>query len=174
MITDYLAVDNFKIKAIAEPAVNTEITTTTSTTASSTTTTTTSASTTETTTSTSALSSTTTSTATTSVSTAKPAKYSNDELCQWASKYYQDKNGTVPKNVTASVNADGTVSIDLGGIDTYTVDPETGKGTDKRGNAVDLPATGMTSPLSAIVGTGAVLMTLLGGAILSKSGKKDD
>ncbi len=174
MITDYLAVDNFKIKAIAEPAVNTEITTTTSTTASSTTTTTTSASTTETTTSTSALSSTTTSIATTSVSTAKPAKYSNDELCQWASKYYQDKNGTVPKNVTASVNADGTVSIDLGGIDTYTVDPETGKGTDKKGNAVDLPATGMTSPLSAIVGTGAVLMTLLGGAILSKSGKKDD
>ena len=76
--------------------------------------------------------------------------------------------------MTASANADGTVSIDLGGKDTYIIDPETGKGTDRSGNTVDLPATGKTSPLSALVGTGAVLMTLIGGAMLGKSGKKED
>lgn len=161
VIPDWYAVDNFKIKAIAEPAVLSDEETTT------TTTTTTSSSSTETET-------TTVTTTTAAETTTQSAKYSNDELAEMAAKLFEEENGSAPENVTVTENADGTVSIDLDGKETYTVDAETGKGTDADGNAVNLPATGMTSPFAAAAGAGAVVMTLLGGIVIAKSKKKDE
>ncbi len=176
VVPELSTLDNFKIKAIAEPAnLSGEETTATqpeTTTAAETTTTQPAVTTSETTKS--GETETTTVTTAASETTTQAAKYSNDELCDMASKLYREEKGKDPENVSAEKNADGSVSIIIDGEKTYTVDANTGKGTDSNGKAVDLPATGMTSPFSAVAGTCAAVMTLLGGIFISKSKKKGE
>ena len=105
--------------------------------------------------------------------------YSLDELCEMALNDYQKKTGSRPESAEASVNADGTVTIQLGGQETYTVDPVTGKGTDSSGKTVNLPQTGNNSLPTAVAGITASLFTAGGAFAVLKSGifrrkKKND
>lgn len=74
------------------------------------------------------------------------------------------KPGKTPAKAESSDNGNGTVSITLTDengeiLDIYTVDSETGKGTDSNGDNVDLPQTGNNDlRTAAAVAAAAVLM----------------
>lgn len=169
-------------------------TTTTATTTTATTTTTTSV-TTESTTSSSAVTSDTTTeivstttttekvpaTTTTVVTTTEDKKYftSLTEMGEMAAADYKSKNGTAPADSVSKDNGDGSVSIILSDdngnvLDTYTINPVTGKGKDSKGGDVDLPQTGNNSVKTvAAVATAAALMTVGAGAVyVSGIGRK--
>ena len=63
-------------------------------------------------------------------------------------------------------------------LDTYTIDPETGKGKDSKGNDVDLPQTGNNSLKTAAAAAVAVTFMTVGAAAVYTSGvcrkKKDN
>ncbi|MBE6864616.1 MAG: hypothetical protein E7495_08695 [Ruminococcus flavefaciens] len=117
----------------------------------------------------------------------KAKKYYADisELREWAEKDYSDKNNVTPAKSEAVENADGKVTITLmdddnNVLDTYTIDPKTGKGTDEDGEKVDLPQTGITpymAAMTAVTLTFAAALILLGMFIIMRSGvirKKED
>lgn len=155
--------------------------TTTTTTATSTTTSETTVTTTETTTST-----TTTTTTTTKTTTAKPVTTqttttttkniaSDDELCEWSIKNYNDTNGIRPDSAEITGTKDGSYEITLTDednniLDIYVINPETGVGTDSAGNEVNLPQTGKNSMKNVLVATGAFLMTVSGLCAVNMSG----
>ena len=98
-------------------------------------------------------------------------------LEKWSAKDYQDKTGT---SANAEITAKGddqyeiTLTDDSGKVlDTYTIDPDTGVGTDTAGNEVDLPQTGISDnrwvwiPLAA-------LMCMMGIYLVRKSRKEDE
>ena len=75
---------------------------------------------------------------------------SDEELCEWAENDYQNKNGLTFTNSFVKETVDGDYQImitDKSGkiLDTYTIDPETGKGVNSEGEEVDLPQTGNNS-----------------------------
>jgi LPXTG-motif cell wall-anchored protein len=100
-----------------------------------------------------------------------------------AEKDYQKKNrnAVVSAEIGTEIgtkNPDGTVDVllkDANGkiVDTYKVDPKTGKGTNEAGKKVDLPQTGMSGAHKALAGM-AALMTLTGAALIKKSKKEDE
>lgn len=62
-------------------------------------------------------------------------------------------------------------------LDTYRLDPVTGKGTDQNGNAVNLPQTGVQSTGTAVTASAAVLMAVSGAFMMLRSlgrKKKED
>ena len=152
--------------------------TTTSTTATETTTTTTTTTTTMTTT--------TTSTTTTKTTTAKPVTTqatttttkniaSDDELCEWSIKNYNDTNGIRPESAEITGTKDGSYEITLTDednniLDVYVINPETGVGTDSAGNEVNLPQTGKNSMKNVLLTTGAFIMTVTGLCAVKLSG----
>lgn len=103
---------------------------------------------------------------------------SDDELAQWAIKDYQDKTGITATNAEVTAISDEEYAIvlkDADGniLDTYTINPETGIGTDSSNATVDLPQTGMSGAHKAIAGL-AALMTLTGVTLVAKSRRKDE
>ena len=103
---------------------------------------------------------------------------SDDELAQWAIKDYQDKTGVTAASAEVKPISDDKYEIvlkDADGniLDTYTINPETGIGTNSSNEAVDLPQTGMSSAHKAIAGL-AALMTLTGVALVKKGRRKED
>ena len=103
---------------------------------------------------------------------------SDDELAQWAIKDYQDKTGVTAASAEVKPISDDKYEIvlkDADGniLDTYTINPETGIGTNSSNDAVDLPQTGMSGAHKAIAGL-AALMTLTGVALVAKSRRKDE
>lgn len=103
---------------------------------------------------------------------------SDDELAQWAIKDYQDKTGFTAASAEVKPISDDKYEIvlkDADGniLDTYTINPETGIGTNSSNDAVDLPQTGMSGAHKAIAGL-AALMTLTGVALIAKSRRKDE
>ena len=101
----------------------------------------------------------------------------DEELEKWAAKDYQDKTGT---SANAKITAKGddqyeiTLTDDSGKVlDTYTINPDTGVGTDTAGNEVNLPQTGISDnrwvwiPLAA-------LMCMMGIYLVRKSRKEDE
>ena len=150
-------------------------TTTTTTTTSATTSTTTSTETTTTTTS----SATTTAEETTTTATTTKAEDktigTNDEIAKMVEKDYFVKTGKKAASSELSENKDGSVTVELKDadgkmIDKYTIDPETGKGTDANGEAVELPQTGINSLGTAGAAVGAVMLMLAGAAAVYGSG----
>lgn len=88
-----------------------------------------------------------------------------EQLRDMAAKDFSQKTGRTDFTASAKITPDGNVQIsfisdeyDL--IGRYFVDPETAKGTDENGAAVDLPQTGNQSPA-------ALLMTALGILLLA-------
>ena len=171
---------------------NTETTTTTTTassTSTSTTTTTETTSTTSASTSEKSTESTTSATTTVKEDTASSATTTKAEeqkyfapltkMGEMAAADYKSKNGTAPADSVLKDNGDGSFSIilsdDKGNVlDTYTIDPATGKGKDSKGNDVDLPQTGNNSVKTvAAVAAAAALMTVgAGAAFVSGVGRK--
>ena len=105
-------------------------------------------------------------------------RQSDDELAQWAIKDYQDKTGVTAASAEVKPISDDKYEIvlkDADGniLDTYTINPETGIGTNSSNDAVDLPQTGMSGAHKAIAGL-AALMTLTGVALVAKSRRKDE
>ena len=103
---------------------------------------------------------------------------SDDELAQWAIKDYQDKTGIKAASSEVTAISDEEYAIVLKDaddniLDTYTIDPETGIGTDSSNATVNLPQTGMSGAHKAIAGL-AALMTLTGVALIAKSRRKDE
>ena len=95
-----------------------------------------------------------------------------------AIKDYQDKTGVTAASAEVKPISDDKYEIvlkDADGniLDTYTINPETGIGTNSSNDAVDLPQTGMSGAHKAIAGL-AALMTLTGVALVAKSRRKDE
>lgn len=150
-----------------------EATSATETTESTTTETTTTEATTEATTTEAA----TTETTTTEVTTTQKPYASNETFCTWAINDYRSKTGIKAANYEYTENTDGTVTIILYGengevLDTYTINTVTGEGTASDGSAVNLPQTGITSPLTAAMGFGAAFLTTAGIALITVSKKR--
>jgi hypothetical protein len=93
----------------------------------------------------------------------------------YAKADYKAKTGTDAAETVLKDNRDGTYSIilsdDKGNVlDTYTIDPTTGKGKNSNGDAVDLPQTGNNSLDTVTLVTIAVIFTLVGAYAIAKSG----
>ncbi|MDE5834365.1 MAG: LPXTG cell wall anchor domain-containing protein, partial [Ruminococcus sp.] len=126
---------------------------------------------------------TTSKTTTTTVTTEKPHIASDDELCEWSMKNYNDEKGIMPDSAEISETADGKYQITLTDksdnvLDVYLINPETGIGTDSSGNRVDLPKTGNNSLRNILTSVGALIMTASGFFAVKHSGtgrrKKDE
>ena len=150
--------------------------------ASDTTTTVTTTSVTSETTSTTAVSETQNSTSSTVTTTAE-SKFSAEEISKMAARDHFIKTGENVNASEAKENSDGTYTVSLTDdegnvIDTYTIDPYTGKGTNESGNEVELPQTGMNSPVSAGTAAASAILVLAGTAAVYSSGvfrrKKDN
>ena len=84
---------------------------------------------------------------------------------QWSQKDYQDKTGTTANAaITGWSDTEYEITLtddDDNVLDTYTVNPDTGVGTDAQGKEVNLPQTGMSGAHKAFAGL-AALMTIAG------------
>ncbi len=101
--------------------------------------------------------------------------FTRDELADMAVRDYAVRKDGKAASASAFVNRDGSVAITLYDeddniLDTYTVDPMTGQGTDESGAAVDLPQTGNNVPTAAASAAGAVLLMLAGAFLMQRSG----
>lgn len=167
-----------KDPVVTEPAATTPAVTESTASESTTTETTSAVTSSETTASTSA---TTETTATeTTVSKPDPAKYFAPvkDMGKMAVKDYETKTGKTAANSVTKENADGTVTIDLidlsgNVIDTYTINPETGIGTNSKGAEVNLPQTGNNS-LGTVAAVAAALALLGAGAAAVKASRKKE
>ncbi len=116
---------------------------------------------------------------TTEETTTTKAPYASDkDFCDWAAKDYKQKTGTTPA-VTSSITENGKTVITLldenGEIlDTYTIDPATGKGTTSNGAEVNLPQTGITSKATASTAVAAIAVTTAGIALMGIARKRDE
>ena len=100
---------------------------------------------------------------------------SDEELCEWAEKDYQKKNGVKYTNAVISSDENGgrviTISDKSGKVlDKYTIDPKTGKGSDSDGEAVDLPQTGNNSMTNLFILLGAIMSVIMGAFAIRASG----
>ena len=118
----------------------------------------------------------------TTVETEKPHIASDEELCAWAVKDYQDKTGA--EGIRAEItSADGstyeiTLTDENGNVaEVYTVDPATGTGKDSADKPVNLPQTGNNRLTNLLLAVAAVLLSGFGWLMLKSSGiirrKKD-
>lgn len=153
------------------------VTTTTTITAKPTTTTNTDTSimTTSITTSTATTTSTTTTTAEAVTAATVSHIASDDDLCSWAINDYQSKTGVTASSTNLTVGADGMYVIALSDesgklLDTYTIDPETGIGTDSANGEVNLPQTGNNSLNNILLVLGAFMMIGFGIFAVKTSG----
>lgn len=99
---------------------------------------------------------------------------SDDELCEWAVKDYVEKTGVKPANAEIEYTADDTAiitMIDAEGniLDVYTIDPNTGTGTESDGGEVNLPQTGYSKLYHTAVAL-AGCATVIGGVMVIGSG----
>lgn len=104
-------------------------------------------------------------------------KLTDAKLMQWSQKDYQDKTGTTANAaITGWSDTEYEITLtddDDNVLDTYTVNPDTGVGTDAQGKEVNLPQTGMSGAHKAFAGL-AALMTIAGFGLVKKSKKKDE
>ena len=104
-------------------------------------------------------------------------KLTDANLIQWSKNDYKEKTG-VDANAAITGWSDEEYDVTLTDdddnvLDTYTVNPDTGIGTNEAGDVVNLPQTGTSGVHKAIAGL-AALLTLTGVALVKMSGKKDE
>ncbi|MDE6784375.1 MAG: LPXTG cell wall anchor domain-containing protein, partial [Ruminococcus sp.] len=100
---------------------------------------------------------------------------SDDELCKWAISDYQEATGVTAANAELFENSDGMYEIMLSDeegtvLDTYTIDPDTGIGTNSANEEVNLPQTGNNSMRNILIALLAVMFIGLGLYITKASG----
>ena len=159
--------DDVDVDIVTKPIVTTTTTTTTTTTSTTTTTKPTTTTTTSTTTTTKP---TTTTTTTTAANIA-----SDEELCNWAIKDYESKMGIAAAKAEITEKLDNKYEITLFDdsgdvIETYTIDPVTGIGSDSANNKVDLPQTGNNSITKIMIVFGALALIGFGFYAVKMSG----
>ena len=103
---------------------------------------------------------------------------SDEELCDWAVKDYEEKTGVTPASAEIEYTADDIAIITLTDaegsvLDVYNIDPFTGIGTEADGSDVNLPQTGYSNFYKVIVWF-AILMTITGVAIVAYSRKESE
>ena len=99
---------------------------------------------------------------------------SDEELCDWAVKDYEEKTGVTPASAEIEYTADDTAiitMIDAEGniLDVYTIDPTTGTGTESDGGEVNLPQTGYSNWYHTTAALTACV-TVIGGVMVIGSG----
>ena len=104
---------------------------------------------------------------------------SDEKLCTMAVNDYQLKNNTENLKAVSEKDANENLVITIlddeeNVVDTYTIDPATGKGTSASGDAVDLPQTGNNSLTDFLIAAAAFLMLGFGSAALMYIRKKCD
>lgn len=128
-------------------------------------------------------STTTTTTVTPDPTTTDTHIASDEELCEWAENDYQNKNGLTFTNSFVKETETGKYQItitDKSGkvLDTYTIDPETGKGVNSEGEEVDLPQTGNNSLRKLLIILSSLTLIGMGIVAIYASGiirrKKDE
>ncbi|MBR3629429.1 MAG: LPXTG cell wall anchor domain-containing protein [Oscillospiraceae bacterium] len=97
-----------------------------------------------------------------------------EKMGEMAERDYRNKTTVTPADSVVKENADGSVSIDLldkdgNVLNTYTIDPETGVGTDAEGKDVNLPQTGITAPNNLLLIVTAFLLLMIGGGAIALS-----
>lgn len=176
--------DAFEVEIATKPSTTTVTTTTTTSTTKSTTTTST---TTTTKPATTTLITTTTKPATTTptTTTAQPTTTttainnghiaSDDDLCKWSLDDYKERTGITAANAELIENSEGMYEIALSDeegkvLDIYTIDPDTGIGTNSANEEVNLPQTGNSSMRQILIVLGALMLIGLGFYIVKISG----
>ncbi|WP_297958950.1 S8 family serine peptidase [uncultured Ruminococcus sp.] len=100
-----------------------------------------------------------------------------ETLKEWAINDYQKKNETEPARVIAAIAAPDKVMIELDDENyeakTYTIDPETGIGTDADGEEINLPQTGNNDVRTVAACAGAMLLILAGAAAIARSRREN-
>ena len=108
------------------------------------------------------------------------SRYTDERLCEMSVKDYKLRHGIrLASAEISSKNDDGSVNIalkDKNGdtVVTYTIDPETGKGTDSNNENVNLPQTGNNNPLTAAAAAVAVALTVAGAYLTACSVRRKD
>lgn len=152
-------------------------TTTTKSTTTMTTTTTTNPTTTESTTT--ASTTTTTEKPVTTVATTTTANNghvaSDDEFCQWAINDYKNTTDVTAANAELVENVDGMYEITLSDeegnvLDTYTINPDTGVGTNSANEEVNLPQTGNNSMKNILLAVFSLILIGFGFCVVKISG----
>ncbi|MBO7472911.1 MAG: hypothetical protein J6U00_02720, partial [Ruminococcus sp.] len=148
-------------------------TTTTTTTTTSTTTSTDTSTTTTTTTTTATDASTTTTTTTEASETTEPVTTTvigtPEQFAQWAAVDYQNKNDKLVGDTEVNTSDNGMYEIilkDASGnvLDVYTIDPQTGKGTNSANEAVDLSQVESSTMTNLIIALASFMMLVFGSA----------
>ncbi len=167
----------FDVDVIEETVVETTISTDAATTTTTSTDTTTTTDTSTFTTSTDITTTTDTSTSTTKITTTAATHIASDEeLCDWTVKDYEEKTGVTPANAEIEYIEEGTAVITLTDaegnvLDVYTIDPTTGTGTASDGEEVNLPQTGYSKWYHTAAALAACMIGI-GGAMMVGSGIK--
>lgn len=99
---------------------------------------------------------------------------SDKEFCDWAIKDFRDKTGITADNAKIKAISDDKYEItlldDSGNVlETYTIDPKTGIGTNSNNEAVNLPQTGNNSMTNILIFTAALILIAAGGYIIKIS-----
>jgi len=103
--------------------------------------------------------------------------YTDQEIVDMAAADRSKKTGKDVQVSETVVNDDGTVVIQFEDGSRYSIDRFSGKGTDEKGNAVNLPQTGNNGLSSAAAAAGAGILILFGAAAVWASGtfrRKED
>ena len=112
----------------------------------------------------------------TETTTTTTTAVSAEEMCKWAARDYEKKNGvTVNAEVTSSTDDKYEITLkdnEEKVLDVYTVDSATGNGTNSADEAVSLPQTGNNSASTAAAAAGAVALILSGGIAVYFSNRK--
>lgn len=119
--------------------------------------------------------STTTKPATTAPSTTTKPVATEDELCDWAINDYYKKTAIKATKAELSVNSEKQYEITLmdesgAVLDTYTIDPGTGIGTNSANKEINLPQTGNNSLSNILIILGAFMFTAAGLYVTKASG----
>ncbi|MDE6520108.1 MAG: hypothetical protein K2K91_06590 [Ruminococcus sp.] len=177
-----------KATTTTKPTTTTTKATTTTTKPTTTITTTTDLTTTESTTTTTTTALTTTTTTTTVTTTEKPVTTvatttaannghvaSDDEFCQWAINDYKNTTDVTAANAELVENVDGMYEITLSDeegkvLDTYTINPDTGVGTNSANEEVNLPQTGNNSMKNILLAVFSLILIGFGFCVVKISG----
>lgn len=100
---------------------------------------------------------------------------SNDEFCQWAINDYKNTTDVTAANAELVENVDGMYEITLSDeegkvLDTYTINPDTGVGTNSANEEVNLPQTGNNSMKNILLAVFSLILIGFGFCVVKISG----
>ena len=102
-----------------------------------------------------------------------------ERMAEMAIRDHAVKTGVTPADAALTREEDGMVSIvltdeDGAVLDTYTIDPKTGRGTESDGEAIDLPQTGIQDQSPLLLHVLGILAAGVGAALMALSRRRRD